>query len=170
MAVSHAGSLRWPMAKELRRAPRARRHMLIAATVGRRKARAGDLSTGRRRSPQCEIEASLLGRPLPRMVRQCVRERTGNAFHHCSAGGPPPAKDRELIAGFIHGAITVDAFRYGQCWTARVGRSDEFGRRAWAKARKMRGVVPGRHNFEYSQTVLAVSDEGKSSWRPPCRF
>src|SRR5579864_5580820 len=53
-----------------------------------------------------------------------------------------PAKNRELIAGFVHGAVAVDAFGNSECRTPCPGRSDQFRRGTRAEAGEMRGVVP----------------------------
>lgn len=80
------------------------------------------------------------------------------------------AKNGELIAGFIHGAVAVDSFGDGQRWASRSRRCDQLWRWARAEAGEMRGVVPGGNDFEDAQAIFAVSDKSKHARRDHSNF
>jgi hypothetical protein len=69
------------------------------------------------------------------------------------------AENGELVAGFVDGAIPINAFRNGQRGAARSSCGDEFGSGARAEAGEMRGVVPRRKDLQNAQAVLAVGDK-----------
>src|SRR5450631_298314 len=89
-----------------------------------------------------------------RLVGYCVRaagsavDVEGADLGVVERAGATTAKDGELVAGFVDGAITVDAFREGQGWPVSVSGGDEFRNGAGAESGEMRGVVPGGDDFE----------------------
>src|SRR6516162_4147844 len=81
-----------------------------------------------------------------------------------------PAKNGELIAGFIHGAVALDSFGDGQRRASQTRGGDQLGRRARAEAGEMRGVVPGGNDFEDAQAIFAVRDKSKHARRDHSKF
>src|SRR5215472_3935113 len=81
-----------------------------------------------------------------------------------------PAKNGELIAGFIDGAVALDTFGDGQRRASQMRRGDQLWRWARAEAGEMRGVVPGGNDFEDAQAIFAVSDESKNARRDHSNF
>ena len=77
--------------------------------------------------------------------------------------GAAAAEDGELVAGFVHGAVAVNALGDGEGWTFGASGRNEFRRRARAEAGEVGGVVEGRDNLQDAETIFAVGDEGEGA-------
>ena len=80
-------------------------------------------------------------------------------FSAIEGTGAAAAEDGELVAGFVDGAVAVDAFGNGERGAASAGGGDQFWRGARAEAGEVRGIVPGRNDLQDAQAVFAVGDE-----------
>src|SRR5580704_8294969 len=100
-------------------------------------------------------------------VERAVRRVLIEALHFGTIEGTcaATAKDGELVAGFVDGAVSIDALGNGECWAARACSGDELWRRAWAETGEVRGIVPRRNDLEDAQAVVAVRDKCKDAAR-----
>src|SRR5215470_1470776 len=62
--------------------------------------------------------------------------------------GAAAAKNGNLIAGLVHGAVPVDSLRNRKSGTLGLGGGDQFRCRARAETGKVRGIIPGRNDLQ----------------------
>ena len=91
---------------------------------------------------------------LTRFVRDSVRFSAARmdiqsaAFLAVQRPGAATAKNGNLIAGFVDGAIAIESFRNGESRPASASGGNEFWSWARAEAGKMAGIVPRRNNLQ----------------------
>jgi hypothetical protein len=77
-------------------------------------------------------------------------------FRAIERASTAPAENGELVAGFVHCAVTVDALGDGESRAARESRGDKFRNRTRAESGKMGGIIPRGNDLEDAKTISAV--------------
>jgi hypothetical protein len=118
----------------------------------------GTLDSGGRTSA-VEVFDRLIGNGVVLAVAQVEALR----LLEIEGAGSATTEDSELVAGFVDGAVTIDAFGDGQGRPVSARRSDQLGRGTWAEAGEVGGIITGRENLQNAESVFSVGDKSKSA-------
>src|SRR5579885_1058894 len=73
------------------------------------------------------------------------------------------AKDNELVAGLIDGAVAIDALGDGEGRATSARRGNQLRHGAGTEAGEMRGIVFRRDDLQDAKSVAAIGDESKDA-------
>src|SRR5262249_39405599 len=84
--------------------------------------------------------------------------------------GAAASKNRGLVAGFVAGAIPVDALGKGESRAAGASSGDQFWRGPRAEPGIVGGVVPRGDDLQDAEAILSIRDEGEGARRDHADF